>query len=81
MRTFTHWYWPLWLVLGFGVPELIALIRHRSQDTFSGWVWRFFDILPGRTVWQFAAGQFFVFGFMVWLTGHLAFHWWAGRPQ
>lgn len=33
--TFTRWWWLALLVLGFGIPEAVAIARHRIGDTFS----------------------------------------------
>lgn len=31
MRTFGHWYWAVWLLVGFGIPEAVGLL---SRDRF-----------------------------------------------
>jgi hypothetical protein len=31
----SDWYWPFWLIVGFGVPEAIALVSKRQGDTLS----------------------------------------------
>ena len=33
------WYWAAWLLLGFGVPEAVALISRQPQRTLSAQVW------------------------------------------
>lgn len=54
-------YWFLLMALGFGIPEAVALIRHRKGDTFSGAWWRWLAVYGGRYRWQRRAigGAFF----------------------
>lgn len=69
---FTHgwnaWslYWILWLVIGFGVPEAIALITGHSENTLSDQVWRLEGY--GATFFRFFAASFFL-----WLLLHMVF--------
>ena len=67
------WYWAAWLIVGFGVPETVALVSKRYGATLSDTVWRWCDVLPGQTIWQWKAVHFFLLAFMVWLTLHLVF--------
>lgn len=67
------WYWAAWLLLGFGVPEGWALITRHYESTLSETAWRWFDVMPGQTVYQWKAVHFLLFAFMVWLTLHLCF--------
>ena len=63
------WYWLLWLAVGFGVPETIALVTGHPERTLSYQVWQ----LEG------AAGsivQFVLGAFLIWLFGHLVLHLW-----
>ena len=69
-------YWAAWLLLGFGVPEAIALVTHHPERTLSDAVWRWFDVLPGQTVWQWKFVHFILLAIVVWLAGHLAFRIW-----
>lgn len=57
------WYWLVWIAIGFGVPESIALIRHRTQDTLSAQVWD----LEGH---GWTATRYAVLAFLVWLLIH-----------
>jgi hypothetical protein len=67
------WYWAAWLIIGFGVPEGIAIATKHYQNTLSDATWRWFDVLPGQTVYQWKALHFLLLAFMVWLTLHLVF--------
>jgi hypothetical protein len=64
-------YWAAWLLVGFGVPEGIALFTGHGENTLSETVWRWCDVLPGQTIWQWKAVHFFLLVFMIWLTLHL----------
>jgi hypothetical protein len=76
MRTFANIYWPIWIVVLFGVPEAVALLTKHPEGTLSDWVWRVFDVLPGDTLWEWKAAHLLLLCFMVWLTLHLAFRIW-----
>lgn len=65
------WYWAAYLVIGFGVPETIALVSKRYKNTLSETVWHWCDVLPGQTLWQWSATHFFLFAFMTWLWVHM----------
>lgn len=69
-------YWLCWLVLGFGVPETVAFLRGRDQDTLSEVTWRAFDVVPGKTVWQVGILQLLLIFILTWVYMHLAFGWW-----
>lgn len=43
-----RYYWLTLIVVGFGVPEAIALIRHRVPDTFSASWWKWLGTYGGR---------------------------------
>lgn len=70
------WYWAAWLLIGFGVPETIALVSKRYSNTLSDTVWRWCDVIPGQTIWQFKAVHMLLLVFLLLLTGHLAFGLW-----
>lgn len=70
------WYWAAWLLLGFGVPEGIALFTKHDKNTLSDTVWHWFDITPGPTPLYTRLGFFVVIVVTVWLCGHLAFGLW-----
>ncbi len=65
------WYWAAWLIVAFGVPEALALITKHYEWTLSDTIWRWCDVLPGQTIWQWKAVHFFLLGFMTWLWLHL----------
>jgi hypothetical protein len=69
-------YWALWLVLAFGLREGIALGTGRASDTLSETTWRWFDVVPGKTLAQWSITHFLLLGFMAWLFGHLVFGIW-----
>lgn len=68
-----NWYWAAYLIVGFGVPETWALTTRHPQYTLSETVWRWCDVLPGQTIWQWKAVHFLLAAFMIWLTLHLCF--------
>lgn len=76
MKTFANIYWPIWIIVLFGVPETFALLTKHPEGTLSDWVWRVFDVLPGSTLWEWKAAHFLLLCFMIWLTLHLAFRIW-----
>jgi hypothetical protein len=79
-------YWLLWFMItfpfGFLVPETIALMRGRPQDTLSAAIWRMEQIVPGRQQWpwQWTAGHVLFTGVFivlaVWLVGHFGWGIW-----
>jgi uncharacterized membrane protein YhaH (DUF805 family) len=71
-----RWYWAAFLLLGFLVPETIALIRRRPQDTLSDTVWRWCEVTPGSTMAHWTALHVFVALFMGWLWFHIVFGIW-----
>lgn len=85
MNTITHFlrwlwspnvYWALWLVVGFGLREGIALGTGHPEGTLSESTWRWFDVVPGKTIAQWSILHFILLFFMIWLFGHLAFGIW-----
>jgi hypothetical protein len=62
-------YWLVWLVVGFGVPEAVALVRRRTDWTLSGQVWE----LEGTGA---SITRFVVAAVLVWLFGHMVFGLW-----
>lgn len=69
------WYWLIWIVLGFGVPETIALFRNRD-NTLSDTVWQWFGVTDGVPFWHWTFLHFVLLLFMVWLFGHFVFGLW-----
>jgi hypothetical protein len=67
------WYWAIWLVIGFGAPEAYALVTKHYEWTFSDWIWRVFDVVPGQTLWQWKAAHYLLLVFMLWLFCHFVF--------
>lgn len=57
-------YWGVWLFLGFGIPETIALMSKEPQNTLSDQVWRFEG--TGATF-----GRYVVFSILLWLLIHM----------
>lgn len=71
-----RWYWLGFLLLGFLLPETIALVRHRPQDTLSEAVWHWCQVTPGNTITHWTALHIFVALFMIWLTVHIVLGIW-----
>ena len=82
----SHWtmWWICWLVLGFCVPEGIALFNKTAGDTLSETVWNWLrgknDYDNGGTIkWNHNTWRTWVVGaFLLWLFFHLTFGWFAG---
>jgi len=58
------WYWAAWLLVGFGVPEGIALGTGHGENTLSDTVWR----MEGQG-WTFV--RYLVLVLLVWLVLHM----------
>lgn len=67
-------YWALWIVMGFMIPETIALIL--GKGTLSDTIWYWFRVKDGIPIWHWTILHFFLLAFMVWLLGHMAFRIW-----
>ena len=66
------WWWVVWLVVGFGVWEFIAIRRKAPGDTLSETVWRFFCLKgrkAGKSGWCMVRRIGF-FAFWIWLSIH-----------
>lgn len=57
-------YWLAWLIGGFLIPELVALLTGHPENTFSWQVWH----LEGKGA---TFGRFWVIAFFVWLLVHM----------
>lgn len=73
-----NWATPIWIGIGLliVIVEGVALLNKSKGDTLSEHVWNWLKVYDKSK--KFTAWRFFVLAFMVWLTGHLAFGWWAG---
>lgn len=76
-------YWLTWFAVSFTafiVPETVALLRGRPQDTLSGAIWQMEQLVPGQGVWQWTAAHLlFTSVFIVlvlWLIGHFGWGLW-----
>ena len=68
--------WVAWIA-AFVILEGAALIRRREDETLSAHVWRWFAVRGPRDSARTWAGRGVLLAAGVWLTGHLAFGWWA----
>jgi len=57
-------YWAAWLVIGFGIPEAIALFSRHPENTLSDQVWHLEG--TGATFMRY-----FVFVGLLWLLIHM----------
>jgi hypothetical protein len=73
-----NWATPIWIAIGVAIlaTEGVALLNSKTGDTLSEHVWNWITIRNKPK--KFTAYRFFVLAFMLWLTGHFAFGWWAG---
>lgn len=77
-------YWLAWFILtfpiGFLIPETIAIVRNRTQDTLSGAIWALEKLQPGQGITRWTAFHLLFTGVFVlltlWLIGHFGFGWW-----
>lgn len=63
-------YWWVWLLGGFCIPEFIALGTGHPENTFSDFVWRTCDVLPGQTFLQWSCAHLGLAVLMGWLFFH-----------
>lgn len=67
-------YWMIvWLAVGFGVPETVALATGHAEYTLSETAWRMLDVLPGRTLTQWSFLHLLVSFLLFWLWLHISF--------
>lgn len=73
-----NWATYIWITLGaiIAVVESVALLNTMKGDTLSEHVWLWLKVKDKSH--KFTAWRFFVGVFLIWLTGHLVFGWWAG---
>lgn len=67
-------YWALWIVIGFMVPETIALVR--GKGTLSDTVWHWFGVKTGVPITHWTVLHFALLAFMFWLFFHMVFRMW-----
>jgi hypothetical protein len=72
--------WATYIWIGLGaiavLVEGIALLNKKEGDTLSEHVWKWLKVEDKSK--KLTAWRFFVLAFMLWLTGHFVFGWWAG---
>ena len=80
MRLTEGWvtfYWLfVWLTVGFGVPETLALATKHPEYTLSETSWRMFDVLPGQTLFEWNFAHLIVACLLFWLFVHISFGIW-----
>lgn len=64
-------YWAVWIVVLFGLPEFYFLGTGQPQDTLSETTWRWFDVVPGQTVWEWSIAHLLLAVFLTWLWLHM----------
>ncbi|HEY2086388.1 MAG TPA: hypothetical protein VGH54_10250 [Mycobacterium sp.] len=74
--TWFNWYWAGFLLIGFGGVETVAIVTKHPEWTLSEAIWRWCNVLPGQTVWQWGTAHVLLTGFMIWLSVHLVFAIW-----
>lgn len=63
-------YWLCWLVLGFGVPEAIAIFTGHRERTLSYSVWQLRDAFPPG-----------FYAFWILLVSWLTYHFFTGKTN
>lgn len=72
-RIMTVYWMAIWLGVGFGVPETIALATGHNEFTLSETAWRILDVLPGNTIAQWNFLHLTVSFLLFWLWLHISF--------
>lgn len=67
---FFDWYWPIWLIIGFGVPEAVALFREERGDTLSEKVWAWFGTARSPKGPLVKTRRVILISILVWLIIH-----------
>ena len=70
-----QWYWLCWLLAGFAVPEMIALVTN-VRNTLSYTVWGWFGVQEGVPISHWTFLHFLLMAFMVWLAFHFVLGIW-----
>lgn len=80
MRTYWLWWFILAVPIGFLIPETVALVRGRDQDTLSYAVWNLEHFRTGQPVADWNAFHFLFIGtfglIALWLLGHFGWGKW-----
>lgn len=71
-----RWYWLVWLLIGFGVPEGIALATKHYGNTLSDTVWKWCSVTPGDTFTHWTFLHVLLAMLMLWLAVHLVLGIW-----
>lgn len=61
--------WLLWGAVFLIVEGSAIFITHKTSDTLSGTIWRWFSVKGGHWTWK----RFTLLGFLLWLLVHLVF--------
>lgn len=71
-------YWAIWFIvtfpIGFLVPEIVAIVRNRTQDTLSGAIWALEQLKPGQPITAWTAFHLLFTGVFLVLAVWLIFH-------
>jgi hypothetical protein len=69
------WYWLTWIIVGFGLPETMAVLTS-PRNTLSDTVWHWFGVREGMPIWHWSILHIVLLLFMAWLFGHMVFGIW-----
>lgn len=66
------WWWIVWIVVGFGVPEGLALVRSKRGDTLSEHTWKWFSLKGDKSRLRplQVVARFGFLAFWAWLSFH-----------
>lgn len=76
-RIVTIYWLGVWLAVGFGVPEFLALATGNARWTLSDTAWRVLDVIPGQTVTQWRFLHLLVSVMLFWLWLHISLRIWT----
>lgn len=71
-----NFYWLFWLVVGFGLPEGIALGTGHPENTLSDTAWRWCQVTPGDSLTHWTFLHILVAGLLLWLFVHISLGIW-----
>jgi hypothetical protein len=72
---FWKFYWLVWLVIGFGVAEFVALKTIGTRGTFSYFVWWIMGSYAEEREWYRNVARGLLIIFFLWIIPHFFTRW------